>query len=73
MHAVADRPKLTQVQIIQSLAEALSWFEKEINWGISPGFDGILSLKIQFITCISTYGGILIPLTSTTAKHDGLK
>lgn len=37
MHAVADRPTLTQVQIIQSLAEALSWFEKEISWGVSPG------------------------------------
>ncbi|KAA3502338.1 hypothetical protein DXM26_18430 [Agrobacterium tumefaciens] len=48
MHTVADRPKLTQVQIIQSLAVALSWFEKEINWGISPGFDGISSLKTQF-------------------------
>ena len=24
---------LSQVQIIQSLAEALSWFEKELNWG----------------------------------------
>jgi hypothetical protein len=33
----ADRPTLTQVQIIQSLAEALSWFEKEISWGVSPG------------------------------------
>lgn len=32
-----DRPTLTQVQIIQSLAEALSWFEKEVNWGVSPG------------------------------------
>ncbi|WCJ65198.1 DUF6998 domain-containing protein [Agrobacterium tumefaciens] len=37
MHTVADRPTLTQVQIIQSLAEALSWFEKEISWGVSPG------------------------------------
>lgn len=30
------RPTLTQVQIIQSLAEALSWFEKELSWGVSP-------------------------------------
>lgn len=28
---------LTQVQIIQSLAEALAWFEKELDWGVSPG------------------------------------
>ena len=33
----SDRPTLTQVQIIQSLAEALSWLEKEISWGVSPG------------------------------------
>lgn len=32
-----DKPTLSQVQIIQSLAEALSWFEKEISWGVSPG------------------------------------
>ncbi|CAH0144772.1 hypothetical protein SRABI05_01533 [Agrobacterium fabrum] len=37
MLAVTDRPTLTQVQIIQSLAEALSWFEKEVSWGVSPG------------------------------------
>jgi hypothetical protein len=32
-----NSPSLTQVQIIQSLAEALSWFEKELSWGVSPG------------------------------------
>ncbi len=31
------KPTLTQVQIIQSLAEALAWFEKEISWGVAPG------------------------------------
>lgn len=30
------KPMLTQVQIIQSLAEALAWFEKELNWGVAP-------------------------------------
>lgn len=34
---MADRPTLIQVHIIQSLAEALSLFEKEISWGVSPG------------------------------------
>lgn len=34
---MVDRPTLSQVQIIQSLAEALSWFEKEMSWGVSPG------------------------------------
>jgi len=27
---------LSQVQVIQSLAEALVWFEKELGWGVSP-------------------------------------
>lgn len=27
---------LSQVQVIQSLAEALSWFEKELSWGVAP-------------------------------------
>lgn len=27
---------LSQTQVIQSLAEALSWFEKELGWGVSP-------------------------------------
>lgn len=27
---------LSQVQVIQSLAEGLSWFEKELRWGVSP-------------------------------------
>lgn len=34
---VETKPTLTQVQIIQSLAEALSWFEKELSWGVAPG------------------------------------
>lgn len=28
---------LTQVQVIQSLGEALSWYERELDWGVSPG------------------------------------
>ena len=27
---------LSQVQIIQSLGEALAWFEKELGWGVAP-------------------------------------
>jgi hypothetical protein len=27
---------LTQMQLIQSLGEAMSWFERELNWGIQP-------------------------------------
>lgn len=27
---------LTQMQLIQSLGEALAWFEREMNWGVPP-------------------------------------
>ena len=27
---------LIQMQIIQSLGEAMSWFERELNWGVPP-------------------------------------
>lgn len=27
---------LTQMQIIQSLDEAMNWFERELNWGVPP-------------------------------------
>lgn len=27
---------LTQMQVIQSLGEAMSWFERELNWGVPP-------------------------------------
>lgn len=37
---------LTQVQIIQSLAEALSWFEKELSWEVAPGELGHLTGRI---------------------------
>jgi hypothetical protein len=43
---IAERPTLSQVQIIQSLAEALSWFEKEISWGVSPSELGHLTGRI---------------------------
>lgn len=31
---LAERPTLTQVQIIRSLADALSWLERELSWGV---------------------------------------
>lgn len=33
---MADQPTLTQTQIIRALADALSWFEREITWGVRP-------------------------------------
>ncbi len=27
---------LTQMQLIQSLGEAMAWFERELNWGVRP-------------------------------------
>lgn len=43
---MADKPTLTQVQIIQSLAEALSWFEKELSWGVAAPDLGHLTGRI---------------------------
>jgi hypothetical protein len=28
---------LSQTQIIRSLADALAWYEKELEWGVAPG------------------------------------
>ncbi|WP_341988332.1 hypothetical protein [Azorhizobium sp. AG788] len=33
---MSDQPTLTQTQIIRALADALSWFEREISWGVPP-------------------------------------
>lgn len=33
---MSDQPTLTQTQIIRALADALSWFEREISWGVQP-------------------------------------
>lgn len=37
---------LSQVQIIQSLGEALAWFEKELAWGVEPAQLGHLTGRI---------------------------
>ena len=37
---------LTQTQIIRSLGEALSWFEKELAWGVAPASMNHLSGRI---------------------------
>lgn len=37
---------LSQVQIIRSLGEALSWFEKELAWGVQPAQLGHLTGRI---------------------------
>lgn len=33
---MTDQPTLTQTQIIRALADALSWFEREVSWGVHP-------------------------------------
>lgn len=48
---------LTQVQIIQSLADALSWFEKELSWGVSSGEMNHLTGRIgELYTAMVTRG-----------------
>jgi hypothetical protein len=51
LHAGEAKPSLTQVQIIQSLAEALSWFEKEVAWGVSPAELNHLTGRIGELYC----------------------
>jgi hypothetical protein len=51
------RPTLTQVQIIQSLAEALAWFEKELSWGVAPAELSHLTGRIgEFYAAMITRG-----------------
>ncbi|MBL4600146.1 MAG: hypothetical protein JKX93_14355 [Rhizobiaceae bacterium] len=48
---------LSQVQVIQSLAEALSWFEKELDWGVSPAELNHLTGRIgELYTAMITRG-----------------
>jgi pyruvate/2-oxoglutarate dehydrogenase complex dihydrolipoamide acyltransferase (E2) component len=48
---------LSQVQVIQSLAEALSWFEKELDWGASPAELNHLTGRIgELYTAMITRG-----------------
>ncbi len=48
---------LTQIQTIQSLAEALTWFEREISWGVDPANLGHLTGRIgELFTCVLTRG-----------------
>ncbi|MGV1791031.1 DUF6998 domain-containing protein [Rhizobium sp. A37_96] len=48
---------LTQIQTIQSLAEALTWFERELAWGVDPANLGHLTGRIgELFTCVMTRG-----------------
>lgn len=48
---------LTQIQTIQSLAEALTWFERELSWGVDPANLGHLTGRIgELFTCVLTRG-----------------
>lgn len=48
---------LSQTQIIRSLADALSWLEKEVAWGVSPSNLGHLTGRIgELYTAMVTRG-----------------
>ncbi|ATN36187.1 hypothetical protein ACO34A_20570 [Rhizobium sp. ACO-34A] len=48
---------LSQFQIIQSLGEALSWFEKELSWGVPAAELNHLTGRIgELYTAMFTYG-----------------
>lgn len=48
---------LSQFEIIQSLGEALTWFQKELAWGVHPGELKHLTGRIgELYTAMFTYG-----------------
>ena len=60
------KPTLTQVQIIQSLAEALSWFEKELSWGVAPVEMNHLTGRIgELYVAMITRGQMALETNST--------
>ena len=48
---------LSQTQIIQSLAEALTWFEKELNWGVAPAELSHLTGRVGELYAAMVTGG----------------
>lgn len=34
--AMSDQPTLSQTQVIRALADAITWFEREVSWGVRP-------------------------------------
>jgi hypothetical protein len=55
---------LTQTQIIQSLGEALSWFEKELSWGVEPAELRHLSGRIGELYAAMITRGQMAPETN---------
>lgn len=55
---------LTQTQIIQSLGEALSWFEKELSWGVDPAELRHLTGRIGELYAAMTTRGQMAPETN---------
>ncbi len=52
---------LTQMQIIQSLGEAMSWFERELEWGVAPTELRHLSGRIgELYSALITNGQMVI-------------
>jgi hypothetical protein len=62
--ACETRPTLTQVQIIQSLAEALAWFEKELSWGVAPAELNHLTGRIGELYAAMITRGQMAPETN---------
>lgn len=55
---------LSQVQIIQSLAEALTWFEKEVDWGVASGELNHLTGRIGELYAAMITRGQMAPQTN---------
>jgi hypothetical protein len=55
---------LTQVQIIQSLGEALAWFEKELSWGVPAAELRHLTGRIGELYAAMITRGQMAPMTN---------
>ena len=55
---------LTQTQIIQSLGEALAWFEKELGWGVAPSELNHLTGRIGELYAAMITRGQMAPMTN---------
>ena len=66
---------LTQIQIIQSLGEAMSWFERELGWGVPASELRHLSGRIGELYAALITGGQMAPEVNKrgydVVAHDG--
>ena len=55
---------LTQIQIIQSLGEAMNWLERELSWGVAPAEQRHLVGRIGELYAALISNGQMAPVTN---------